>query len=177
MRHSAEVLAICSRRVGWRRRMLVERLPVWTITFQDQSGTSSVMRGTFKAGFSTEDYLEAVALLVEKVAPLSGCTIVRYAVVYRLRETDPATARSTLSITPLARFLFTLTDTPDTFAEVSTPLDPSWVLTDGPLAGFGLDLANSEVLDFTDSITGGIWCDPFAIDLAAVDTAYVVEAS
>jgi len=135
------------------------------------------MRGTFKPDLDTSDYLDALAVLVGAVAPLSGCTIVRYAVTYRLRETDPATARSTLSITPLARFIFTLTDTPDVFAEVSTPLDPEWVVTDGPLAGFAIDLTNSEVVSFTDEIRDSIWCDPFAVDLSDVETAYVVEAS
>ena len=156
--------------------MLVELLPVWSMSVVDDGGTSSVMRGTFKPSLSTETYIAALATLATVVQPITGCSIVRYAVTYRLRETDPATARTVLPISPLARFIFTLTDLPDTFAELNIPLDPDWLVEDGPLAGFAIDLTNTEVLSFTDSIRDGIWCDPFAIDLSEVFSAHKMEA-
>jgi hypothetical protein len=156
--------------------VLVELLPVWSLSLVDDGGTTSAMRGTFKAGFSTEDYLAALATLAAVVQPITGCSLVRYAVTYRLKESDPATAKTVLPITPLARFIFELDDTPPSFSEVRIPLNEDWLFTTGELAGYGIDLENTDVSSFTTEINRGIWCNPFAVDFTAVSAAYKVEA-
>jgi len=155
--------------------MLTNLLPVWTISFQDETGSQTTIRGTFKSGYTAAEYIAFLGDLAPKVQQITTCAVVRYAVTYRMKDTDTGKPNTRLPNTNLANFSFFLTPDPTIYEVISTPLLPSLLQTTGPLAGVAVDLTQSDVINYTDEITNSIWCDPFADDIGSIYTAYAVS--
>lgn len=120
--------------------------------------------------------MSAAAALVAVLQPLSDATAVRYSVSYQLREDSTLEPLSALQSPIKAVFTFELSSDPSLYTTMVIPIDETWLRTDGPLAGFAIDLSNSEVAAFTDEITFGGWVDPFGVDIGIVASAFKSEA-
>lgn len=155
--------------------MQIAARPKVNITFVDAKGKSTYTSVWLPMGTAEDVALGYAIDLAGIAAALSDASVVRCAVVYATRTDVAIQPRSALVETPQAQFLFSLTSDPDLLAEITVPLDPSWILTDGPLTGFGLDLANAEVVELTEFIRDGVWCDPFGVDLADCVSAHTRE--
>jgi len=147
-----------------------------TIVAQDGKGRTSFTRAWLPTGTSLSAAQAAALSLVAKLRPLSDAKIYQFSVAYALRSEDTIQPRTNIPASPLAVFSFTLTDIPDTYMTFISPLDPTWVLDSGPMAGFGIDLTNSEVIQLTDEITDGDWVDPFNNDIGPVYSAAISES-
>lgn len=151
---------------------LVAGRPRWTITVRDDTDNSTVVRGTLVASDDVDFLMGEVAGLAAAMSAITGCLVVRIGVSFPHKDNEPGTPRTTLPMQALARFNFQLTSDSTFFTSVSTPLNPDWLLTTGPLAGVGIDLSNSDVASFTSLITDGIWVDPFAEDIGPIYSAF-----
>lgn len=152
--------------------MLADLLPVWTITFQDASGSSSLTRGTFKAGYDTGSYLAALLDLAGKAEALSGCVAVRFAVTYRVKDSSPFGPRRTEHIQTLAQWAFNTPSIP-AFMSFETPITIEQTVTDGCFAGIDIDTSRSEVADFIAAVEGGLFCDPFGADIGPICSVHL----
>jgi len=153
--------------------VLADLLPVWTITCLDISGTSTTTRGTFAGGFEASDYLTALATLVGLLGGVTDCAIVRYAVTFRAKDSDPGMPRSALPPPNQARLVFQLSSDASIYESVLIPLKSEWVDTSGPLAGFGIDITQSDIDSLGDAITDGLFTNPFADDIGVLVSAHV----
>jgi len=155
--------------------MQIAAYPKVNITFVDAKGKSSYTSAWLPMGTTADVALGYAEELAGIVAALSDASVVRCAVVYGTRTDVAIEPRSSHIETPQAQFLFSLTPDPETLAEITVPLDPSWVLADGPLTDFGIDLTNAEVIELAEFIRDGFWCDPFGVDLADCVSAHIRE--
>jgi hypothetical protein len=154
--------------------MISQRVKV-TVLCRDAKDRLSFTRAWLPVGTSLASAQAAGEALVSVIRPLTDCEVASFSVSFAQRTNDTILPRSKLLSTPLALFVFTLTDIPDTFEQFITPLDPTWLMADGPLAGFAIDLTNSEVVTLTDTIRDGGWVDKFGADMADIYTAYKTE--
>jgi hypothetical protein len=151
----------------------IARVPSWSITLIDETSSSALMRGSLAAGTSADAALAYVTALASAVAPITDCAIVRAAVSYRI-TIDPSS-----NPTPGARsadqalFVFDTDDPPVTAVVSVAGILRSKLSTVSCFGGVDIDLADSDIAAFTTEVSGGIWTDPFALDLAAVNTAYI----
>ena len=155
--------------------MLVQQRTKVTIVCIDAKERLTFTRVWLPTTIGLSAAQSAAASLIARIRPLSDAKIASFSVAYTKSEGDTINPRTKLLASPLALFSFTLTDLPDTYEQLRTPLDPSWVLADGPLAGVGIDLTNSEVIELTSAIRDGPWCDPFGVDLSEVYSAFVTD--
>lgn len=153
--------------------MLATTRPVWSMTLLDRSGTSGTTRGSF-AGYSDPAvYMAALAALAGRVQAISNCAVVRYAVSYRSKDSTAGTPTNAPPIAALSRFVFEVGAGAGIYDSIVIPRRDSWVLTAGPLAGYGLDLANADVAAIAAEISAGIYCDPFGDDIGDLFSAYI----
>ena len=139
-----------------------------SVIVTDKDGSASLTRARLPVGTSILAAQAAAEALIGVLRPLSDGKIARYSVSYQLRESSTIIPRSALPTPTLALFTFEHSSDPNQFASMTIPLDPSWLVASGPLAGFAVDLTHSEVLAFTDEMTNGIWVDRLGDDLGAV---------
>lgn len=149
--------------------------PSYTISFRDGSDTTGWIKGYLASGGSAAGYLDAVAGLAVRMQAISDAVLVRYAVNFPIRNTDAIIAASRVPIPALARFIFTVDPGPDTYWSVVLPYKPEWVLTDGPLAGVGLDLTNSEIVSLESEIVSAPFLDQFGNAITALVAAFIEE--
>jgi hypothetical protein len=147
-----------------------------TVSITDASDSASIVRVRLPAATSVGAAQSAAESLIAVLLPLTEGKIARYSVSYQKRNDSTIIPLSVLP-TPL-RALFTFETTPDPlqFSTIVIPLDETWLETTGPLAGFAVDLTNSEVIEFTDEITDGPWVDQFGVDIGDVSSAFRTEA-
>lgn len=155
--------------------MITQRVKV-TIVARDGKSRTSFTRLWLPAGTSLASAQSKAESMVAVMRAVSDAEIYQFSISYGLKNDVAIEPITNLLASPLAVFSFTLTDIPDTYYTFITPLDPSWVLDSGPLAGFGIDLTNSEVIALTDEITNGDWVDPFNNDIGAIYSAATSEA-
>jgi hypothetical protein len=148
--------------------MLEAVQPRWSITVQDISGNSTVVKGYLAASDDKDFLLGRVASVAALLSAITTGQVVRYSVTYPHKNSDAGMPNSGQPILALARLSFQLTADPTYFTSVAIPLDTSWLLSSGPLAGIGLDLTNSELVDFATLISDDIWVDPFNEDIGPI---------
>jgi len=142
------------------------------LLLQDASGNTSALT-LHGASSNTVATLGAAA---EAVAPsvlaLTGCALVGVRIKYRSEHALPVLVTGT-PITNTGVFFFTTgTDTPDGGIVVHS-LVSDVLQTDGPLAGVGVDLADSRVIEFADAVLSLPFSNPFGDPFEALFTAYL----
>jgi hypothetical protein len=147
-----------------------------SVSITDADGSASVIRARRSASEGVDAAMAAAEALIAVLRPLSDGMIARYSVSYQLREDSTIIPLAALSNPTLALFTFQSTPDPDVYSTMVIPLDETWLETTGPLAGFAVDLTNTEVSSFTDEMTNGGWVDQFAVDIGAVWSAFRTEA-
>jgi hypothetical protein len=153
--------------------MAIARIPAWSITWLDSSGSSGTTRGNMQPGGSAAAALASVATLASVMAAATDCVAVRRAVTYRIIEQPPIARGHTGVAQNVGLFVWT-TDSGDDLAIVRLPgLPSSALLTTGPFAGEWIDLANSEIAAVVELLADGPWSDPFGAGLIEVQAAYL----
>lgn len=148
------------------------RIPAWTMTFYDATGSNGQMRGWLAAGTAAETALAYLISLAGAVSPVIDTVPVRASVTYRYarvpRETPDGEDRCT------DQGVFILTSAADTLSVLSfAGISRSKLKTTGCFAHEQIDLEDSDVAAFVDAITTGIWCDPFGDDITAAIVGYL----
>lgn len=154
--------------------MIDQRVKI-TIVCKDAKDKVSFTRAWLPLGTSLAAAQSAAAALVGRIRPLSDARVYQISVSYSLKGEDIIVPRTNIPPSTMAVFSFELASDPTAYTTFITPLDPTWVLDSGPLAGVGIDLANAEVIELTDAITDGDWVDPFGEDIGAIYSASVSQ--
>lgn len=112
------------------------------------------------------------------VIPLSDAVNTDADLIVGWTETTPAPAGAGANVRRAGTFIFNTSA--GELASIRVPsIDESLLLTSGPYAGIGIDLASSDVAAFVSAIAGGVGgvqaCDPFLDDLVSVASAFVEQ--
>lgn len=155
--------------------MLQTSLLRWWLTARDDSNSSSLMRGTFKAGVTPPQGLDALAELISLINPLSDAVFVRRAVSIT-QTVKPRPSPSPGSSVHHIGALFFKADTDNQFfvARIAGFLD-TITKSSGCGAGIVIDDTDGRVQDFIAELTGGLWCNPFNHSLETFLSAYIRE--
>lgn len=146
-----------------------------TISLTDGSGSTGLMRLRLPDGTTVASAQAAAEGLIAALLPLTDCGIARYSVSYLSTHEGTIVPLSTLPASPIAEFFFSLTGDPDHHATLRTLLDPTWLETTGPLAGYAIDMSNAEVMALAAELVDNGWCDPFGVAYAAMLSGFKRE--
>jgi len=147
---------------------------VWSITLKDETDSSTTMRGSFAQDTPASTALADLLGLVSAVHSISDCIAVRASVTYRTVYLPIGTPG--IGAKSADEGVFALKTVEDDSAVVSVPgISRSKLTTSGCLAGFLLDLSDSDISLFTAALISDIWCDPFGISLQEAISAYIRE--
>jgi hypothetical protein len=138
----------------------------------DSSDSAAGVNAWIRTGSTVADGESALITFTSAIGALSDCAIVARHLVYRGVE-DPRPAAPGLAPAAGAGvFIFSCADV-DTYAIVFIPSFRSdLLLTSGPGAGILIDQESSDVLAFTDVMISDIFCNPFGVQVTALESAY-----
>jgi len=158
--------------------MSISFVPSYAVTLIDSTNNSGVTRGYFPPDTDKDTAFSQLAGFVGAVSAITGCSPVRISVTYRVKidpttpPVEPTEARQ--------EGLFVLSNEDGTlFSVLAVPGIRSSKLIDDVtcFSGININQLDSEVAAFLTDITGGIYVDPFGIDLVAIEAAYMREVS
>lgn len=143
------------------------------LVWQDESGSTSATTLFAPSSSTVEDIDAGITVLASFLAPLTGCVLVKQRIKYVSAPFDPVLLTGGSPITKTGLFFFsTGPSTPD--ASIGIPgIKDSLLITDGPLAGVGIDLTNSDVLSFAASVVDNGFSNPFGDVFVSLFAAYV----
>jgi hypothetical protein len=148
-------------------------LPVLELQYVDASGTKGAVTVKFPLGTTVAVIDAQASVLASLIAPITGCVLIRQRIIYKTVEVPRADADTGSSIYRAGVFFFDCgDDNPLELLSIPGILDETLV-TDGPTAGYAIDLSNSDVDAFVTIVTDGIYINQFGDDITAVHAAYV----
>jgi hypothetical protein len=149
--------------------------PVATVelVWQDASGDRAVTAYRVPSSYTVEQAFSAGQSVVDACSALTDAALVGMRVRYKFNEDERTSAAGSTPITSTGVFFFsTGPSTPDTGIVIHA-LKPSILMADGPLAGVGVDLSNTDVLAFRDVVLGLPGCNPFGDEVITLFAAYL----
>lgn len=155
--------------------MLRTSLLRWWLTARDESNSSSLMRGSFKAGVTPPQGLDALAELVSLINPLSNAVFVRRAVSITQTVTPRPSPSPGSSIHQVGALFFKADADNQFFVGRVAGFLSTITVSSGCGAGIVIDDTDSRVQAVIDELTGGIWCNPFNHSLETFLSAYIRE--
>lgn len=139
----------------------------------DETGSSSLMRGSLAAGTSASTALAYVTDLASAVAAISSCVVVRVSVSFRIvQQPLPAPSPPERTIDE-GVFIFQTSEDDKLAVFVFSGFPETLLETDGCFSGVRIDTDSAALAALISLISGGIWTDPFNVDLTDVLTGYM----
>lgn len=152
--------------------MLAQR-PFINLGLRDASGSTASVDAWIRAGSTAAAAQAGADVLAARVGALSHAVVFRYSIVYRNVEAPRPEPAFGSQVARAGVFVFAGA-LPDTYAVISVPsIRPEVLLTTGPGAGVLIDPAHPDVIGFVDQVVTGLWCNPFGVDLVALEAAYL----
>ena len=149
------------------------QLPFINLGLRDASGSTASVDAWIRAGSAATAAQAGADVLAARVGALSHAVVYRYSLVYRSVADPRADPASTSQAARAGVFVFSGSE-PNTYAVISVPsIRPEVLLTTGPGAGVLIDPAHPDVSGFVDQVVTGLWCNPFGVDLVALEAAYL----
>jgi hypothetical protein len=143
------------------------------MVYLDASGSSKAVVLHTSAELTVAEIAVGAYALAAIVASITSCVLVRLRIKYTVWEDTVTPAALGSSLKRRAVFFFRTGDTsPLALIEIPSPLD-SIFLTDGPTAGYGVDLSNSDVSAFVSELIAESATNGFGDAIIEVDTAYL----
>ncbi len=143
------------------------------LIWQDASGSTAASTCFAPSSSTVADIDAGVTALASVVAPLTGCVLVKQRIKYVSAPFDPVLLTSGSPITRTGVFFFSTGSSSPDGGVVVHGVKEAILLTDGPAAGVGIDLANSDVLAFAAAIIDNGLSNPFADVFVSLFAAYV----
>jgi hypothetical protein len=153
---------------------VLDKLPVWSITLLDSSGTSGITKGTLVPGLPASTYLSAIDGLAASIDAITGCVVVRTAVTFQRYDPTAAVKRSNAIIPTQCRFNFIVDGIQPLFSFATLPMLNDVTVVAGCQSGLNIDLSLPVVQAFIDTVVDGLTCDPFGIDIVDTCSAYLM---
>ena len=143
------------------------------LVWQDSSGSNAVTQLRYLASLTHDEIASDAEAFGAILASLTGCVLIGIRIKYRSEPALPVLLTGGSPITRTGIFFFsTGSSTPDGLISVPAIKD-SVVLSDGPSAGAGIDLSNSDVIAFGDAVVANGISNPFADLFTALFAAYI----
>jgi len=151
--------------------MDVARQPQLIYSMRDDSGTLAMLR--FSVRRREAAMLMAGAAASRPIlAGISDCVAERWAVTYGYTTT--AAQPNTGAQNKICGLFVFSTVEPGQYAVCALPgIRQALVLTEGPMAGVGLNTDAPEVQAFVSAMIAGVWCNPFGVQIAQLEAAFV----
>jgi hypothetical protein len=140
---------------------------------QDETGSTSAITLFCSSSLTVSEIDADAAALASILLPLSGAVLIKQRIKYVSVPDEPLSWSDSTPITKTGIFFFsTGTSTPDALVSVPAIKD-SIVKSDGPSAGVGIDLLNSDVMAFAAAVVEGGFSNPFADVFELLFAAYI----
>ena len=106
------------------------------------------------------------------IAPLTGCTLIRQRIIYKAVATPRDVPDVGSTVYSQGVFIFsTGEDTP--MELIGVPGIEEEAISDvEPFTGVSIDVTNSDVITFLDTVLEGVYSNPFGDDITSLVTAY-----
>lgn len=141
------------------------------LIWQDETGSRAMTTYLVPSSYTVEEAFLAANAVIEASSALTGCTLVGTRVKYRSAPFDPVLVTGTPIVETGVFFFATSPSTPDG-AIVVHAIDSAILKTDGPTAGYGIDLTNPDVIAFVDAVLSLPASNPFGDVFTDVIVAY-----
>lgn len=149
-----------------------QQSPFIRLSLLDASDSAAGVNAWVRPGTTVADGESAAATLTGVVGALSDAVVVSRHIVYRGVEDPRPAAPGAAPAAGAGVFVFACAD-PDTYAVVVVPgfrLD--LLVIGGPGDGVLIDQAATDVVTFTDAMIAGNFCNPFGVQLVALESAF-----
>lgn len=149
------------------------QLPFIDLGLRDGSNSTASVDVWIRPGSAIATAQAGAGVLAARVGALSQAVVFRYSIVYRSVEDPRPEPAFGSQVARAGVFVFAGSE-PDTYAVLSVPsIRTDVLMTEGPGAGVLIDLEHPAVIAFQDAIINGIYCNPFGVNLAVLETAYL----
>lgn len=127
-------------------------LPVLELQYVDASGTRGAVTVKFPLDTTVAIMDASATALASLIAPITGAALIRQRIIYKAVQLPKPDADTGSYIFRSGMLFFDCgDDSPFEFITVPAILD-AVLLTDGPSAGYGIDLTNSDVTAVVDEM-------------------------
>lgn len=149
-----------------------QQLPFIRLSLLDASDSTAGVQSCIRSGSTVADGEGALITFTDVIGALSDASIVyRYLIYCGVEDPQPAPPGAA----PAAGagvFVFSCEE-PDAYAMVEVPgIRSDLLLSAGPGAGVLIDTTASDVVSFVNTLITGIFCNPFGVQLAALESAF-----
>ena len=142
------------------------------LSLLDASTSTSAVQLWMRENTTVAEAESAAPMLIDPVAALSDASIQSWHVVYRGNEDPRPSAPGTAPTAGAGVFVFSC-DAPSSYVVVIVPaIRSDLLLPAGPGASILIDLAAAEVIAFADLMISGVYCNPFAVQVLALESAF-----
>lgn len=125
-----------------------------------------------KDGVDLSDIESAAATIRSLIAGCSDAVFVRQSVVFSAVESPRPDAIGGAESSRVGSLIFSC-DTDELYIAEIHGLKDEFLVTTGPGAGILIDQTNTTIASLVDELISGIWSNPFAFDLAELESAYL----
>lgn len=149
-----------------------QALPVLELQYVDEVGTKGATTVKYPLG-TTVAFMEAQATaLASLIAPITGCVLVRQRIIYRAVTNPRAVPDVGSTVKAQGVFIFSTGD--DTPMElIGVPgIEQEVISNVEPGSGVAIDVTNSDVIAFVDSVLAGGFSNPLGNAVVALVAAY-----
>lgn len=160
------------RRVSARNRLVDVALPVLELQFLDSTGSKGTTTVKYPLGTTVAVIDASASAFASLIAPLTGCTLIRQRIIFKAAVSPRDVPDTGSLVHNVGMFIFnSASDAPLELIAVPGILS-SVLVTDGPTAGYGIDLANGYVDTLVAAIIENGLSNPFGDDIVSIAAAY-----
>jgi len=143
------------------------------LVWQDSSGSTSATTLNCASSLTVEDIDASATALASILLPLTECSLVKQRISYKWHPDEPVVASGGASITRTGSFFFNTEDLAPIAQLVVKAIKSSIIETEGPRAGYGIDVTDSDVITFIDAVIDNNVVNVFGDDVTEFITAYM----
>lgn len=149
-----------------------QQSPFIRLSLLDASDSAAGAQAWIRSGSTVADGESALITFTSVIGALSDAAIVSRQIVFRGVESPRPTPPGVAPVAGAGVFVFSCSE-PDTYAVVVVPgLRSDLLLTTGPGAGVLIDQAAPAVVTLADVLITGDYCNPFGVQLVALESAF-----
>jgi len=143
------------------------------LVWRDETGTTAETVLHISSALDHHVIADAAEAVSAIMAPLTGAVLVRYRIKYQWLPDERLAPAGDTRITSCGMFFFSAGPSAIDGAIVVHSLKPDVLAVDGPLAGVGINLADSRVIDLASAVIDNGITNQFADVYVSLFAAYM----
>lgn len=152
---------------------MVEQLPRVELIWQDESGSTSQVSLPLPIGTTYDEADASASALASVLASLTDSVLVRQRIEYKKQSETRATPVSGSTVKRQGALFFTTGDDTSDVIVLIPGIKSDVFQTDGPCAGYCIDLSNTDIVDFSAELISIGVSNPFADVITALVSGYL----